>query len=87
MYNVHVRKLYTCSYMDDLPALEGELYAGLVLSTHPHANITVDYSAALVMEGVVDYVCVNDVPGSNMIGMYMYVHACIHICTVKTVSL
>ena len=65
--------------MDDLPALEGELYAGLVLSTHPHANITVDYSAALVMEGVVDYVCVNDVPGSNMFGMLYYNYAHVHI--------
>ena len=54
--------------MDDLPAVEGELYAGLVLSEHAHASITVDASAALAMEGVVDYVCVNDVPGSNIIG-------------------
>ena len=61
----------TCRYLDDLPALEGELYAGLVLSTHAHANITVDYSAALSMEGVVDYVCVDDVPGSNVIGTYI----------------
>ena len=55
-------------YMDDLPRLEGELYAGLVLSQHAHAHITVDPSAALAMEGVVDYVSVSDVPGQNMIG-------------------
>ena len=42
-----------------------------MLSTHAHANITVDYSAALSMEGVVDYVCVDDVPGSNVIGTYV----------------
>ena len=54
--------------MDDLPQLEGELYAGLVLSQHAHAHITVDPSAALAMEGVVDYVSVSDVPGQNMIG-------------------
>ena len=57
-------------YLDDLPALEGELYAGLVFSEHAHAKITVDASAALAIEGVVDYVCVDDVPGSNMIGEY-----------------
>ena len=64
--------LHTCNcrYLDDLPALEGELYAGLVLSRHSHASITVDYSAALAMEGVVDYVGIKDLPGSNMIGMY-----------------
>ena len=48
--------------------MEGELYAGLVLSEHAHASITVDASAALAMEGVVDYVCVNDVPGANVMG-------------------
>ena len=62
---------HTLRYVDDLPAVEGELYAGLVLSEHAHASITVDASAALVMEGVVDYVCVSDVPGSNMVGEYL----------------
>ena len=56
-------------YLDDIPRQERELYAGLVLSQHAHAHITVDASAALVMEGVVDYVCVSDVPGDNMIGL------------------
>ena len=60
--------------MDDLPALEGELYAGLVLSDHSNANITVDASVALTMEGVVDYVCVDDVPGTNIIGIFVYIH-------------
>ena len=55
-------------YLDDLPDVEEELYAGLVLSEHAHASITVNASAALAMEGVVDYVCVSDVPGSNMVG-------------------
>ena len=66
--------LHTYRYLDDLPALEGELYAGLVLSEHAHAIITVDASAALSLEGVVDYICVDDVPGNNIIGMHMYVH-------------
>ena len=61
--------------------MEGELYAGLVLSKHAHANITVDPSAALKMEGVVDYVCVNDVPGNNIIGL------CIAIAVLCTCTL
>ena len=56
-------------YLDDVRRLEGELYGGLVLSQHAHAIISVDASAALVMEGVVDYVSVTDVPGDNMIGL------------------
>ena len=56
-------------YLDDVPRLEGELYGGLVLSQHAHAIISVDASAALAMEGVVDYVSVSDVPGDNMIGL------------------
>ena len=56
-------------YLDDIPHLERELYAGLVLSTHAHSHITVDPSPALAMEGVVDYVSVSDVPGDNMIGL------------------
>ena len=56
-------------YLDDIPPIEGELYAGVVFSDHAHATISVDPSTALAMEGVVDYVCVDDVPGDNMIGM------------------
>ena len=56
--------------MDDIPPIQGELYAGVVLSQHAHANITVDTSAALEMDGVIDYVCVDDVPGDNMIGVH-----------------
>ena len=40
-----------------------------MLSQHAHAIISVDVSAALAMEGVVDYVSVSDVPGDNMIGL------------------
>ena len=55
--------------MDDIPPTEGELYAGLVLSTHPHANITVDWSEAVKLLGVKGYVGVADVPGSNATGV------------------
>ena len=59
-------------YTDDIPHLEGELYAGLILSTHAHAKITVDYSDAVKMEGMRGYVDVADVPGSNNIGNNNY---------------
>ena len=38
-------------YVDDIPPYENELYAGLVMSTHAHAKITVDTSAALKWRG------------------------------------
>ena len=62
--------LYTYRYTDDIPHIDGELYAGLVMSTRPHANITVDYSEAVKMEGVAAYVGAQDVPGSNFIGKF-----------------
>lgn len=57
-------------YTDDIPKMAGELYAGLVLSTHAHANFTVDWSPALSLEGVWGHVTAQDVPGSNKTGMY-----------------
>ena len=33
------------TYIDDLPALDGELYAGLVISERAHAKFTLDCSA------------------------------------------
>ena len=55
--------------MDDIPHIEGELYACLVLSTHAHANITVDFSEAVSIPGVKGYVGVDDVPGDNATGI------------------
>ena len=52
-----------------MPHFVGELYAGLIMSTRPHAKITVDYNEAVKMKGVVAYVGAQDVPGSNLIGM------------------
>ena len=65
--SVYAQTLYN-RYTDDIPYIDGELYAGLVMSTRPHANITVDYSEAVKMEGVAAYVGAQDVPGSNFIG-------------------
>lgn len=56
-------------YIDDMPNLPHELYASLVLSTKPHANLlSVDPTEALSMPGVVDFVSVKDIPagGSNI---------------------
>lgn len=42
-----------------------------MLSQRGHAYITVDASPALAVDGVVDYVCINDVPGDNLIGQLL----------------
>ena len=57
-------------YVDDIPQYEVELHAGLVLSTHTHAKICVDWSAALSVAGVQGYVSAEDVPGSNVTGVF-----------------
>ncbi len=57
-------------YTDDIPRMAGELYAGLVLSTHAHANISVDWSPALSLDGVWGHAAVKDVPGSNKTGLF-----------------
>jgi xanthine dehydrogenase/oxidase len=50
-------------YTDDIPKLANELSGCLVLSTKAHAKIkSVDYSAALDIPGVVDYIDHNDMP-------------------------
>ncbi|XP_046575146.1 xanthine dehydrogenase/oxidase-like [Haliotis rubra] len=56
-------------YLDDMPRSEGELYAGLVLSTRPHARIKdVDVTEAIALPGVTGYVDHQDVPGKNLWG-------------------
>ncbi|XP_071785351.1 xanthine dehydrogenase/oxidase-like [Asterias amurensis] len=56
-------------YVDDIPAVKGELYLGLVMSEKAHAKIVaVDASAALTVEGVHSFVDIDDVPGSNLVG-------------------
>ncbi|PFH60559.1 hypothetical protein XA68_10764 [Ophiocordyceps unilateralis] len=53
-------------YTDDMPALRNELHGCWVLSTKPHAKIkSVDYSPALDMAGVVDYVDRHDMPSAE----------------------
>ncbi|KAM7220208.1 molybdopterin binding Aldehyde oxidase/xanthine dehydrogenase [Rhypophila decipiens] len=50
-------------YVDDIPPARNELYGCIVFSTKAHAKLlSVDYSAALDIPGVVDYVDKNDMP-------------------------
>ncbi|XP_060077182.1 xanthine dehydrogenase/oxidase-like [Ylistrum balloti] len=56
-------------FVDDIPSATNELFAGLVTSTHAHAKIlSVDVSAALEMEGVIDYIDYKDIPCDNNYG-------------------
>ncbi|CAM9234191.1 unnamed protein product, partial [Hapterophycus canaliculatus] len=57
-------------YTDDMPSLPGTLFAGLVLSTKPHAKLLeVDPSSALEMEGVLRFIGAGDIdPKRNAIG-------------------
>ena len=56
-------------YVDDRPALRGELYAAVGQSVHAHANIlAMDLSAVKAAEGVVAVITVADVPGHTDIG-------------------
>jgi xanthine dehydrogenase large subunit len=56
-------------YVDDRPALRGELHAAVGQSTLAHANIlSMDLSAVKAAEGVVAVITVEDVPGHTDIG-------------------
>ena len=56
-------------YVDDRPALRGELHAAVGQSTMAHANIiSMDLSAVQTAEGVVKVITVDDVPGHTDIG-------------------
>ncbi len=56
-------------YLDDLPELQGSLYAAVFSSTVAHANIlSIDLSKALQQSGVVRIFTYKDIPGENQIG-------------------
>ncbi|EWZ49498.1 xanthine dehydrogenase [Fusarium oxysporum f. sp. radicis-lycopersici 26381] len=53
-------------YTDDIPAMKNELHACYVLSKRAHAKIiSIDYSAALDIPGVVDVVDKDDMPSPD----------------------
>ncbi|KAM9493284.1 aldehyde oxidase 6 [Clarias gariepinus] len=55
-------------YCDDIPHTHGELFLSVVTSTRAHAKIThVDVGGALAMEGVVDVVTAEDIPGRRSV--------------------
>ena len=59
-------------YVDDMPSYKDELYAAIVDSTRPHAEIVnIDISEAKEVEGFVDFISVKDIPeqGSNKTGV------------------
>ncbi len=56
-------------YVDDIPELQGTLYAVAFDSTVAHGKITnLDISQALAMPGVVRIITAQDIPGENQIG-------------------
>lgn len=63
----HVSAMKQCTgeaqYTDDIPAQKNELYGCLVLSSKAHAKLlSVDYSKALEIPGVFDYIDKKDLP-------------------------
>ncbi|KAM9038260.1 aldehyde oxidase 4-like isoform 1-T2 [Sarcophilus harrisii] len=53
-------------YNDDIPQVDKELHLAVVTSTRAHAKIlSIDFSEALELPGVVDVITANDVPGEN----------------------
>lgn len=57
-------------YLDDIPKLEGELYAGCVLSTKAHAYIkNIKLDKALALNGVHRFISHKDVPKHNKFGV------------------
>jgi xanthine dehydrogenase large subunit len=56
-------------YVDDIPEINGTLYALPIFSAIAHAKlIKLDISAALEMEGVIGVLSAKDIPGENQIG-------------------
>ena len=57
------------TYVDDIPPRQDELHAAIVGSNKAHAKvISIDYSEALALEGVVDVITHKDIPGVKRIG-------------------
>ncbi|KAM4023680.1 aldehyde oxidase-like [Anomaloglossus baeobatrachus] len=53
-------------YTDDMPTVDGELYLRFVTSSRAHAKIvSMDFSEALALPGVVDIITADDFPGTN----------------------
>jgi xanthine dehydrogenase large subunit len=56
-------------YVDDIPEINGTLFGVVFASPIAHGNIvSVDYSKAWNLDGVVDIITFEDIPGENQIG-------------------
>ncbi|MCX8005749.1 MAG: molybdopterin-dependent oxidoreductase, partial [Burkholderiaceae bacterium] len=69
-------ELHVCGqaqYIDDLPLIEGTLWAAPGLSTQAHARIVeIDLSAVLASPGVVAVLTARDIPGVNDCGPVLH---------------
>ncbi|WP_353194070.1 xanthine dehydrogenase molybdopterin binding subunit [Pusillimonas noertemannii] len=60
-------------YTDDVPEQQGTLHAALGLSPRAHAAIvSMDLSRVRAAPGVVEVVCLDDVPGEKYLGAYIH---------------
>lgn len=60
-------------YTDDLPEQQGTLHAALGLSQRAHAKIiSMDLSKVRAAPGVVEVVCLDDVPGEKYVGSFLH---------------
>ncbi|KAL4623910.1 xanthine dehydrogenase/oxidase isoform X1 [Arapaima gigas] len=60
-------------YCDDIPYYDNELHLALVTSTKAHARIeSIDTTEAMCVPGVVAFITVKDIPGSNKTGPAIY---------------
>lgn len=65
--NTHVKG--TSKFIDDLPIIEGTLFAKVFTSSKAHAKIiNIDISNALSLEGVKNIYLAKDIPGENQVG-------------------
>lgn len=56
-------------YLDDLPELQGTVFALPFFAASAHAHIvSIDYAAALASDGIVTIISAQDIPGENEIG-------------------
>ncbi len=80
----HVRG--TSLYVDDLPLLDGTLFAHVVQSPVAHGRIiNMDFQPAMQVAGVKHVICARDIPGENQIGGIfpdepLFAEGTVHFC-------
>src|SRR4051794_24253155 len=67
--SAHLHVAGEACYVDDIPELDGTLYAALGLSERAHAGIqSIDFSAVRAVPGVVAVLTAAEIPGPNDCG-------------------